>query len=344
MPASIQDVADAAGVSIATVSRVLNNPKLVSAATASKVRDAIERLGYVPNAFAQGLITKASKLLGIALPDIHGEFYSELLHGADEEARRMGYHLLVTSRLGGGAAAASGAAVAGENGATGLGPAMSFLDGLALMITEPNEALIKRLAATGLPLVVLDAAPEGLAIDTITIDNEAGATTATEHLLTLVQPSACQFVGGPKDNFDTARRAAAFRDTLARRGGGRGDAVAFGDYSFEWGRERAKQLHRAGLLEGAGVLTANDEIAYGVMHAARELGLDVPRQLVIVGFDDTRLASLVRPTLSTVRVPLMEVGATAVRLLIRRLRDDASQPEHVKLTPTLVVRESTTRV
>src|SRR6184192_3039488 len=94
---SIEDVARVAGVSIATVSRVQNNPKLVAAPTAERVRRAIKQLGFRPNPFARGLMTRRSRVLGIALPDVHGEFYSELLRGADAAARRRGYHLLVSS-------------------------------------------------------------------------------------------------------------------------------------------------------------------------------------------------------------------------------------------------------
>jgi LacI family transcriptional regulator len=306
----------------------------VSEGTAKRVREAVSSLGYVPNAFAQALIKRSSHVLAVALPDIHGEFYSELLRGADAQAKRDGYHLLVVSGQ-------------GQPGSEGLGlePLLGLVDGLALMVTEANDVLVKRLAGTRLPVVVLDAAPAGTNLDTIVIDNEAGASEATRHLLNLVPPDRCYFVGGPKDNFDTARRAEAFAKTVQVAQGGRvaHANVAFGSYSVEWGRERALQMHEEGVLAGAGLLAGNDEIAYGIIHGAREVGIDVPAQALVVGFDDTRLASLVRPTLSTVRVPLAEVGATAIGLLVRRVKDPGAVPMHVQLRPTLVVRQSTTR-
>src|SRR5438876_10989122 len=112
-PVSIQDVAAAAAVSIATVSRVINNPELVSGPTSDRVRKAIRDLGFRPNHFARGLMTRQSRVLGIALPDIHGEFYSELIRGADTEAHRRGYHLLVSSDARRGAAEASGGSAEG---------------------------------------------------------------------------------------------------------------------------------------------------------------------------------------------------------------------------------------
>lgn len=335
---SIQDVADRAGVSIATVSRVLNNPSMVAPETAERVRSIVAELGYVPNVSAQSLVTRSSRLLAMALPDIHGEFYSALLAGADGEAKKLGYHLLVSS----------GQGRAMEND-LGLGPLLGLVDGVAVMITEPNEALIRRVTAAGMPMVVLDSAPAGTALDTIEIDNEAGATAATEHLLTMVSPERCHFIGGPRDNFDTMERADAFVRTVVaaakRRGAPVAASVSYGNYSFDWGKQRAEQMMADGLLNGeegaVGVLAGNDEIAYGVLHAAREAGLEIPGELAVVGFDDTRLASLVRPTLSTVRVPLTEVGATAVQLLVRRIRDRDAAAMHVRLTPTLVVRQTT---
>ncbi|QOJ00675.1 MAG: LacI family DNA-binding transcriptional regulator [Phycisphaeraceae bacterium] len=327
---SIQDVADEAGVSIATVSRVLNSPNLVAPATASRVRQAVEKLGYVPNAFAQGLITRASKVLALALPDIHGEFYSELLRGADGAAKALGYHLLVASAQG-----------TPADADMGLGPVLGLVDGIALMVTEPNDALLKRAASARIPAVVLDA-PDPHHADSITVDNHAGATQATEHLLSLVSPRDAYFAGGPPENYDSKTRAQAFLETLKAHGNHvPADHVASGSFSFEWGERFARGLIKDGRLRGAGILAGNDEIAYGIIHAAEAEGLIPPRDFVIVGFDDTRLASLIRPTLSSVRVPMSDAGAKAVGLLVNRIKNPNLPPQRVSLTPTLVPRQTT---
>src|SRR5258708_1433460 len=138
-PPSIEDVASAAGVSTATVSRFLNSPKLVASGTAERVMRVIEQLGYRPNRFAQCLMTRRSHTVGIVLPAIHGEFYSELLRGADVEAHQRGYHLLVTSEGHG-----------DEAETISSGP-FGLIDGLAIMITEPNEKLWRAARHTGLP-------------------------------------------------------------------------------------------------------------------------------------------------------------------------------------------------
>ena len=325
-PASIKDVASAAHVSIATVSRVMNNPALVSEKTAARVQAAIKTLGYVPNPFAQGLITRNSRVLGIALPDIHGEFYSELLRGADAEARKLGYHLLVSSEHG-----------EGERPSVAFG----LIDGLAVMITDANSSLSRQASESSLPTVVLDTDLHKGGVDSILIDNAMGTREAVAHLLESVGPGRCFFVGGPSDNFDTQQRAKAFKDTLAETGTPpKLDQVAYGRYTLEWGREWAEVMLKRKGLQGAGVLAGNDEIACGVMQAAEDAGVRIPEQLRVVGFDDTRLAQIVRPRLSTVRVPMAEAGAAAVRTLVARLEDRDTPTACIRLPTTLVVRES----
>lgn len=336
-PPSIEDVAAAAAVSTATVSRCINTPQLVAPETAARVLRVIEQLGYRPNRFAQGLMTRRSHTVGIVLPDIYGEFYSELLRGADLEARRHKYHLLVTS------------AASDEDEALGMGT-FGLVDGLALMITEPNERLWRAARGTGLPIVALDSDPGGGRVDSVLIDNASGAAEATWHLLETVAPDRCYFVGGPRDNFDTVQRARAFEGVLrSARHEPRAEQVGYGAYSSEWGRTWAENWVKSNVRlqgtkpEGAGpigVMAGNDEIAYGVMDAVQSAGLNVPRDVRIVGFDDSRLSRLVRPALSTVRVPLAEAGAVVVDTLIQRINEPARKVASRMLETRLVVRGS----
>lgn len=327
---SIQTVARAANVSIATVSRVINNSSLVSPETSAKVRGAIEKLGFRPNRFAQGLMTHRSRVLGISLPDLHGEFYSALMRAADARARTHGYHLLVGTEP-------------HRNDPAGgdFYMPLGLLDGLAVMITEPNERLLRQARTAAVPVVLIDAEVLDPRLDSVQVDNTIGTRQAVEHLLKSVAPARCYFVGGPAANYDAVERSESFLATLRRRGGGTTpDQVSFGDYSVEWGREWAQKAIAAGRLKGSGVLAGNDEIAWGIMQAAQGAGIDVPGDLQVIGFDNTRLSTLVQPRLSTVGVPLADLGAAAVDLLIRRINDRAAEPEHVRLETSLVVRES----
>lgn len=331
-PASIEDVALRAGVSTATVSRVLNKPELVAAETSERVHRAIEALAYRPNMLAKGLTTQHTRVIGLALPDIFGEFYSELLRGADNEAHQLGYHLLVSSE----------ARLNGDTPLAGAGGyVFGLVDGLALMVTEPNDALIAAAIRLGVPVAVLEARTEGDALDSIVIDNEAGTRAATAHLLAGTPADKLRFVGGPKSNFDTQARAEFFSAEVGRTGATlRQDQFAFGDYSTQWGEKWARsQLTRSG-LKGLGVLCANDEIAFGVLQAAQDAGLEVPGDIRIVGFDDSRLSGLVRPMLSSVQVPSAAAGAAAVRAIVRRIVDPDLAPERVRIPTRFIARES----
>ena len=329
---SIQDVADAAQVSIATVSRVLNNPDVVSAATATKVRDVIERLRYVPNPFAQGLITRESRVLCFALPDMYGEFYSELIRGADAMAHQLGYHLLVSSD-------ARGSPQPMKTSKAGFG--LGLADGLAVMITEPSALAWRDAGEHSMPIVLIDIEENRPGVDCVVVDNAIGASEATQHLLDTTPPECVYFVGGPAENFDTQARAEAFVATLGAKGyTPQSNQTVFGTYSVEWGTEWFNKVLAAKINGGVAVLAGNDEIALGVLHAAEDAKLSVPRDVKIVGFDDTRLASLVRPKLSSVRVPLTEVGAAAIRLLAERIDQPDKAPTVVRLATKLVVRMS----
>lgn len=327
--ASIGDVAQRAHVSVATVSRVLNSPDLVSPDTARRVRKAIEDLAYRPNLFAKGLMTRRSNVLAIALPDLYGEFYSELLRGADAEAHEHGYQLLVSSegRL--------------RNGHESNHLAFGLVDGIALMVTEPNEALIADAESRDRPLVALDVDLRARGIDSVVIDNSTGARDAIEHLLETTPPDRCYFVGGPRDNYDTVERLEAFRTALKAAGHKvRPEQATFGEYDMEYGERWWRERPDREALRGAAILAGNDEIAYGIMSAAQEDGMQIPSQLRIVGFDNSRLSLLARPRLTSVKIPAAEAGVAAIRALVNRVNHPET-PASLTLLPTkLVMRES----
>jgi len=331
---SIRDVASAAGVSIATVSRVVNGTSQVSASTSARVRDAIRKLGYVPNPLAQALSGRGSHVLGLALPRFHGEFMTWLLHGADEEATHLGYHLMMTT-----------IAKSDDGHARRQIVGSSLIDALLVVITEAEDPLAQEVAASGVPTVILDTDMSSRGVDSVVLDNERGTREAVEHLLRWVGPEALYFVGGPRGNFDTIQRAKAFTESLAKLGiTAAPEQVCFGDYSLDWGKEWGIRMSRLKRLEGAAVLAANDKIACGIIQAATDAGLRVPDQLRIVGFNDSQISRLVRPRLSTVALPMAEMGAMAVRLLVRRIEDPSAEVVCSRLPTRLIVRESSTVV
>lgn len=326
---SIRIVAQRSGVSIATVSRALNTPELVSPTTALRVQKAVEELGYRPNLFAKGLLTRRSRVIGVSLPDIHGDFYSELMRSVDDRAREIGYHVLVSSN-----------AHRPEDGPSNAF-ALDLADGLIVMLTERSRVDLAAIAKLEIPTVVIGVDRPGFAVDTISFDNVSGTIAAVAHLLEGTPADRCYFVGGHVGNLDSDERTAAFVEALRRDGRQPSpDQVAHGEYSFDWGWEWGAHMVKQDKLRGAGLLTGNDEIAIGIANAARDHGLTLPTDFRLIGFDDSHLSRILRPKLSSVRLPVADMGAEAVNSLIRRLENPGCTPRHARLATSLIIRDS----
>jgi LacI family transcriptional regulator len=326
MPVSIADVAKYANVSISTVSRVINRRELVNEKTRARVESAIRELGYRPNAFARGLMLRKSEIVGLVLPDLHGEFYSEIIRGANGQARECGYNLVVSS------------ARDGDDSHSLLNAMQqrTLLDGVAVMVSELTDPIQQVLADFRLPFVVLDDEVRGPAHDSVLIDQRHGALAMMRHLVGWRRARRVIFVGGLETNVDTIARFQAYREVLDESGlTFSKDDVFHLDYEYESAYKLASQ-------QGPGhcVFAANDEMAAGIVAAVAAAGLRVPQDLAVVGFDDTRVARMTRPPLTTVRVPMAEMGTKAVELLCQRIADPERPPTRVSLQPQLVVRES----
>lgn len=331
MPASIEDVAKRAGVSISTVSRVLNRRNIVNAETRKRVEEAIAELGYRPNVFARGLMLRKSNVLGLVLPDLHGEFYSEIIRGANLKTRELGFHLLVSSV----SADDDGEDVLSVVGARGL------VDGIVVMVTEMSSLIRRSLATAAMPLVVLDGDIQGAVHDTVAIDHHNGAEALVRRLVAHYPGRPIVFLGGLETNLDTIDRLNAYRKVLAEVGlRPRGEDVVHLDYRYETAFNYASERVAAWATAGVAVFAANDEMAAGVVDAAIAATLSVPDDLPVVGFDDTRIAQLTRPRLTTVHVPMAEMGETAIELLCQRLADPERPSTRMTLPTRVVVRES----
>jgi LacI family transcriptional regulator len=328
---SIQDVARHANVSISTVSRVLNRRNIVNDKTRRRVEQAIQELNYRPNVFARGLMLQQSNILGLVLPDIHGEFYSEIIRGANARARELGYQLMVSS-------------AGGEHDGNSILAAVSshgLVDGLVVMVSEIDAKTKKLLAGVTIPFVVLDGDVEGIKHDSVTIDQRHGAEAMVKHLINDCGARRVVFVGGLKTNIDTLERLEAYRDVMQQASLPVGaDDVHHLDFSYEKAFNLAVGHVDEWRQTGATIFAANDEMAAGIVDAAIERGIAVPQELRVVGFDDTRIAMMTRPRLTTVHVPMSSMGASAVELLCQRLSDPRRPPTKLTLRSDLVVRES----
>ncbi len=331
MAVSISDVARLANVSISTVSRVVNGSNLVNAQTRARVESAIRQLGYRPNPFARGLMLRKSEIVGLVLPDLHGEFYSEIIRGANVQARQLGYSLVVSSSRGGEESHSLLHAIKQR----------SLLDGVAVMVSELTDQVHELLTDLRLPLVLLDSDIEGASHDSVVIDQRQGAAAVVRHLVMRCGAQRVVFVGGLKTNVDTIARFEAYRGVL-EEGGLRfsADDVYYLDYGYESAYALARREVRGWAGRGSALFAANDEMAAGILAAAAAEGVRVPGELAVVGFDDTRVARMTRPPLTTVRVPMAEMGARAIELLCERVSDPKRPAARVSLQPRLIVRES----
>ena len=331
MSVSIEDVAKKANVSISTVSRVLNRRHLVNEKTCARVEAVIHELRYRPNPFARGLMLQRSNILGLLLPDIHGEFYSEIIRGANMTARELGFQLIVSSAIDGDDSEALLSGVVQDG----------LLDGVAIMVSELDGAFQSSITDLSIPFVVLDCEVEQSDHDTVLIDQRQGAMMLMWHLIDRCGARRIIFIGGQPTNIDSIKRYDAYREVLQ-------DAelpystkdVYHLDYRYETAFELGCRSVAAWAKPHTCVFAANDEMAAGIIAAAATNGIRVPKQLAVAGFDGTRVAQMTHPPLTTVRVPMSDMGAAAVRLLCERLSDPERPQQRITLKSELVVRQS----
>ena len=326
---TIHDVAARAGVSVATVSRVLNGKELVREETSRQVLAAAKHLRYVPNVAARSLSIRRSQTIGIVLPDVHGEFFSEVIRGIDVAARKAGYHILVSGSH----------SDAGEMLEV-LETMHGRVDGLVVMAPDVALASLREPLASGLPLVLLNSTDGGL--DSITIDNYGGARTMMRHLGALGH-TRIAFINGPAQNADARERLRGFRHAMRGRGAAARSLELVGDFTEESGYEAAKLAVRQKPRPTA-IFAANDSMAIGALSALIELGIDVPQAMSVAGFDDIPIARYVAPPLTTIRVDIAELGRRAFALLFDALEKPSQQERRRECVATsLVIRNSTNR-
>jgi len=329
--ATIQDVARDAGVSTATVSRVLSAPELVAEATRARVMAAVTSLGYQPNFAAKSLRTLRTEKILVTVPDISNPFFSQVIRGVEEAARAAGYSVLLGDTRHEAEREEEYAAMLRRREA----------DGLIFLGHRLPETLAGMVAKLGPRTPIVNGcefSPE-LGVSGAHIDNERAATEAMEHLYGLGHDRV-GVITGPLASPLSRDRLAGVRTAAERHGRVGGLQVVTGDFSIESGLDQA-----GALLDAAPRPTAlfcfSDEMAMGALEAIRRRGLKCPHDVSLVGFDDIRFAPYLDPPLTTVSQPMDQIGHEVVRLLLDILSGRAEALQHVTLPHRLVVRGST---
>lgn len=330
--ATIRDVAQAAGVSVATASRALTGSTQVLPETRERVQRAAAALHYHPSAAARSLIRRRTDTIGALLPDLHGEYFSELIRGIDQSARSRGLHLLLSSS---------------HDDASGVAAALHAMsgrvDGLILMTPHADAAFLRKQLPPSLPLVLLSTGVAHEAAQAFTVDNFGGAKAMTEHLRRQGHRRIA-FLTGPAGNYEARERERGYHAGLD---GTAAPWILNGDFSEAAGQQAGKLLAALPQRERPDALfCANDAMAIACMGALHAAGLRVPHELALAGFDDVPTARYLHPALSTVKVPIATLGHRALEALVLAVAatEPLSAQEVTTVLPTeLVLRQSCSR-
>lgn len=323
--ATIRDVARRAQVSVASVSRVLNRLENVSDKIRERVTTAVAELGYVPHAGARSLSLARTGAIGVVLPNLYGEFFSEIVRGMDRLATERGYLLLLSNmHAQGGKAEAVLKAMRGR------------VDGLIVMAPHLEDEQFARALSGGIPTVLVNTRTRVAGKPGIHLDNAAGACAVAEHLIAMGRRRIVH-IAGPVGNIDAEERSAAFTATVAAHSDVHFEVVQ-GNFFEESGRDAISAL-----MDGAhrfdAIFAANDMMAIGALELLHERGTRVPEEVAVAGFDDVPLASHLG--LTTVRVRIAELGERAIERLIAMLEGEEEDGAEELHKPELIVRSST---
>jgi LacI family transcriptional regulator len=321
--ATIRDVAKRAHLSVATVSRALNGFENVSENARERITEAVKELGYVPHAGARSLSLARNNAIGVVLPDLHGEFFSEIVRGMDREASRRGYLLLLSNLHAG-----------SEQAANALRTMRGRVDGLIVMAPHVGPAELACALPGGLPAILINPRHGAAHHPEIHLDNAAGIRAVVDHLVSLGRKRLVH-VAGPQANIDAQERADAFREAVADHGVS-GEVVQ-GDFEIPSGEAAIASLIAQGVSFDA-VVAGNDNMAIGAIEALRAVNRKIPADVAVAGFDDIPLARHLGIT--TVQVRIAELGERALKRLLDCLANDDPGGDELH-TPELVVRPTT---
>jgi LacI family transcriptional regulator len=328
--ATMQEVARRAQVSAATVSRVLNGDQRVNPDLARRVHEAVQALAYQRNVVARSLRRSESTLWAVIVSDVSNPFFTSMVRGVEDVAQRSGYSVVLCN------SDESPSKEAGYIAAAAAGR----MAGVAISPASIRRTDVRALLDLGIPVVAVDRQLSGTAVDTVLVDNEHAAAEATGHLIDMgYQRIAC--ITGPREAMTARQRLTGYQRALHERGQAvRSALVRYADFREQGGYDAMASLMADAAPDA--VFAANNLMTVGALECLIQLGIEVPRQVGLVGFDEIPWAALVRPSLTTVAQPTYEMGKVAGELLAARRTAPDKPPQTIELRATLQVRASST--
>ncbi|WP_268921451.1 LacI family DNA-binding transcriptional regulator [Paramicrobacterium fandaimingii] len=354
---TVYDVAAKAGVSVATVSRVLHNPTAVRDKTRDRVMDIIQELAYLPSGSARTLATRRNGIFGLFFPGFDGieqpgpvtptdseitivddtesgytvprpnTYFDEVLFGAELEAWHSGFALMV-------------AAGRGPSQEMILNNIAGHVDGLAVIARTVENDVLERVARR-IPVVVVSGVPDDGAFDHVVVDNERGMHALVAHLIQTREIASLTYVSGPEDSPDNHERLRGFQSAVADSVRElRSTVTEHGDFTQERGFDLGSRLIDEGELSDV-LVCGNDQLALGVLDACASRGVSVPRDVLVSGFDGIEATLQCIPRLTSVQQPMAALGRAAMRMLIARLDDPSREPQTEQLPVRILLRQST---
>lgn len=331
MNTTIYDVAREAGVSMATVSRVVNGNPNVKPTTRKKVLEAIEKLGYRPNAVARGLASKRTTTVGVIIPDISSIFFAELARGIEDIATMYKYNIILCN--------------SDQNKEKEIHLINTLLekqvDGIVFMGGEITADHVEEFKRSPVPIVLSATVDEKREFPSVNIDYEQASYDAVKFLLDKGHSKVGLLTGSLEDPVNGYQKYSGYRKALEEANVPfLEDYVIVGDYTYDSGMEAMEAFAHLNERPTA-IFAGTDEMALGIIHGAQDRGLHVPEELEVIGFDNTRLAAMVRPTLTSVVQPMYDIGAVSMRLLTKYMNKEVVTDEVVILPHRIEFRNST---
>ena len=333
MNPTIKDVANLAGVHPSTVSRVINDDSRISEKTKNKVLLIIKKLRYTPNAIARGLKTKRTHTLGMLIPDITNPFFAEIARGVEDAASKNNFNVILC------------------NTDDKLKKERTYLeilrgkrvDGLILGTAHIKDKSILELEKNNFPYILISRNIEGLDKNCVIVDDEVGGIMATEYLIKLGHRRIAH-ITGPLKTRSALNRLKGYKLVLKKhRIEYKDELVGEGDFRIKGGYQVMKRFLK--LTEPpTAIFAANDLLALGAMQVIQKKNFHIPEDFSVVGFNDIKLASFVYPPLTTIRQPMLEMGALAVKMLIKIIEEGEFNQRKEVLESKLIIRESCKKI